>query len=183
MKCSKSTSPTRWLRSAYAQALDERTVDVHMKVLLRNRLGWVTGTLAAFLLLGGGIYFTASFDHSSTHGKDAPAKPAQRPDVRYYGELDLGVPYGATQAQVRRRLGVPSSRHGSCWLYVGSAIHGRYSDPDVDAMKFCFSAEGTGPKGVTKILSHFMASKTAPARWGHPLVILRVPDSYVQQDS
>lgn len=111
-------------------------------------------------------------------GQHAVVVPAHH-DVPY-GELSAGIAYGATPKAVLAKLGPPTTRRKSCWVYRGKQNpKGRYEAPGVDAMEYCFSEGPAGGQAVSEIYSHTVAHTTngqyIPAFWGHPLVIVRVP--------
>jgi hypothetical protein len=165
----------------------------------QRRSTWAAGIAGGLVVLAvGGVihYATASGSSSPQQQRQTLVPPHHR---RGYGELLLGVPYGTARKQVLRQLGPPTKQQASCWIYRGRVgrIRGRYSDSDVDAMKFCFSEGPAGGKAVTQIFSHYAAHtivRTDPvthavtktsyaAQWGLPLAIEPVPAWYVQQST
>jgi len=157
----------------------------------------LVGAAAGLLVVAGLV------GHLLGHGKaSAPVSPRpreRRSAALPLGELSLGVAFGATPEQVVRRLGAPTTRDGSCWVYRGraGAVRGRVSGPYVDALKFCFSPGPLGRNVVTQIYSHTVAhtivetdpmshtvfKRRFPARWGYTVAIAKVPSWYVQESS
>lgn len=117
--------------------------------------------------VGGVVYgVTNSGSHS----------PKQGNGDRPLGEDNLGVAYGASAAQVLRRLGRPSEKRGACWIYDApdGKVNGlaTLEGAGVEGMKYCFAEGATGGEVVSNIEWHYKASTYRnvryPAHWGQP---------------
>jgi hypothetical protein len=168
----------------------------------RSGLAWAAGIAGALLVAGGVAHRVAGHRNSPMlHAAVGPIAVTVESTPRHgaYGENDLGIPYGTAASHVLRELGPPTAKQGSCWIYRGriGRIRGRSSDSFVDAMKFCLSEGPAGGMAVTQVFDHYVAhiivrtdpvthrveKRTYPALWGHPVVLMKVPDWYVQESS
>lgn len=141
----------------------------------RRRFGWIAAIfVAAVILLGAIRELTSTPQHGTAHEKAVAGAPE-----------DLGVPFGASAAQVVRRLGQPDARRSNCWTYKvenGAQTIGSGFGQWVDYVKYCFAPGPAGGRAVSHIYSHVVAhrigKKHYPAGWSG-LVILRIPPKVV----
>jgi hypothetical protein len=132
----------------------------------KKRAGWLA--VIVLVVIGGVGYRVAT---ATSHAATQP-----------FGTYDLGISYGFTPAQVRHRLGAPSSTHGSCWIYRASSVgmvRGIHAGVYTDAVRFCFSANI-----VTDIHDHQVSyvwhNTRYPAKWILPLTLAPSYETIVQ---
>ncbi len=101
-----------------------------------------------------------------TGSASSRARKDARPPL---GEHNLGIVYGATPDQVRRRLASPDEKRAGCWIYDAprGTVNGIATFQGVDGMKYCF-LNGV----VSDIQWHFETytwkNQPVPAHWGEP---------------
>lgn len=145
----------------------------------RRRVATAAAVFAGLLVVVLALHhWTASSGPSTApkqHEKAIPGQPQ-----------NLGVPYGASPAQVVRRLGQPHKRLSSgCWIYRvknGAELIGDGFGQWVDAVKYCFGGGSGGGKEVTLIESHMVAHKVGkrlfPASWDHGGLTIMIPPEH-----
>ncbi len=121
----------------------------------RRRLARLGASAGALVVVAGLIYWLAVAGNSSAQHRTPHPGPKSLQERLGSGELNLGVAYGTSPNQLRRRLGAPAETQANCWIYRGSKdIPGSYRAIYIDAVKFCFSAGPTGTKAVMETFNH-----------------------------
>ena len=146
----------------------------------RRRLAWLAAGVVGLVVVASLLYWLAAAGNPSAHNQSIRQRLG-------YGELNLGVAYGTTPRQLRRRLGAPAAIQANCWIYRGSKdIPSSYRAIYIDAVKFCFSAGSAGNKAVAETFDHSPAHtivKTDPvthtktrtrfqAQWFHAMTLM-----------
>jgi hypothetical protein len=132
---------------------------------------WLAGAVAVVIVAVVAIqHLTTSALVTPAHGNATVGAPE-----------DLGIPFGASAALVRRRLGQPNTKKSGCWIYKvknGAQTIGDGFGQWVDEVKYCFGEGAAGGRAVSNIYSHMVAhrigKKRYPAGWSG-LVTIAIP--------
>lgn len=166
----------------------------------KGKPAWAAG-IAAALIVVAVVSFLAGSSGSSANGRHAAVGHTSTSSQREPSEMtmDLGIAFGWTRAQVLAKLGQPTAKRPSCWIYEGrKTIPASYRALYIDGVEFCFSAGPIGGEVMTKIMNHspahaiikrspithtIISKQTIPARWTPMFTFRRPPDWYLQQSS
>lgn len=123
----------------------------------RRRAAWA-GVLALVVIASSTYYLTTAKGGASRSGTTLP-------------NMDLGISYGYTPAQVQRRIGPPTLKHGPCWIYVTKdrKVRGIWAGPYTDRVRFCFSS-GVVSDVHDHQVAYIWKHQYVRAQWILPLV-------------
>lgn len=126
----------------------------------RRRLAW-SGAIAVLAI----ALVVAGLIRHRPDGHSAPQRSG------YLGAL--GIAYGATGAEVLRRLGPPAAKRRGCWVYRTHSI------PHQDAVEYCF-ATGTVADIEVHNVAYVFHRRHVPAGWAPPFAVEPRPSQPVQ---
>ena len=141
----------------------------------RRRLTWVSVAVVAGAVMGAALRFIASNSSPGTTSR-APGSQSQTIDQ------SVGVAYGDSAGQVLAKVGSPTMKQRTCWIYNANAhvVRGAYLGQFADGVRYCFGDGPAGGKAVSVIDVHVtphtkLDGKWYPGGWNHAVTIMASP--------
>lgn len=131
-----------------------------MAARAKRRLTWVAAA-GGIAVIGAAFHFLDSDGASGPRGSDAAS--AQRRAL----DQSVGVSYGDSSRQVLARVGSPTGKQGTCWIYRATAntVHGAYLGKFEDGVRYCFGDGPAGGRAVTAIEVHVVPHTKLDGTW------------------